>query len=155
MNITTQRNRKHAPTTFGALIRELMPTAIHDKAAYSNAMEMIRRLAVVPALNADQARYLDTLCVLVAAYEKQHRTVGKVRLKPLEVLREFVAEHRMKVRELGAILGVSESAASMILKGDRALTLDHVRKLAERFKVSAALFVGSTDNPFGESAPGS
>lgn len=26
--------------------------------------------------------------------------------------------------------------------GNRALTLDHVRKLAERFKASAALFVG-------------
>ena len=47
-----------------------------------------------------------------------------------------------RVRELGALLGVSESAAAMILKGDRALTLDHVRKLAERFQVSTALFVG-------------
>jgi antitoxin component HigA of HigAB toxin-antitoxin module len=48
----------------------------------------------------------------------------------------------MKVRELGALLGVSESAASMILKGDRSLTVGHVRKLAARFKVSAGLFVG-------------
>jgi len=142
MSTTTRRSVTAAPTTFDALIGALMPTAIHDRAAYGNALEMIRRLAVVPALNADQARYLDTLCVLVAAYEKQHRTIGKAKLKPLEVLNEFVAEHGLKVRELGAILGVSESAASMILKGDRALTLDHVRKLAERFKVSAALFVG-------------
>ena len=142
MSTTTKRNHNAAPTTFDALIGELMPTAIHDKAAYGNAMEMVRRLAVVPALNDDQARYLDTLCVLVAAYEKQHRTIGKAKLKPLDVLREFVAEHRMKVRELGALLGVSESAASMILKGDRSLTLDHVRKLAERFHVSTALFVG-------------
>jgi HTH-type transcriptional regulator/antitoxin HigA len=142
MSATTKRNQKAAPTTFDALIGEWMPTAIHDKTAYGNALEMVRRLAVVPALNEDQSRYLDTLCVLVAAYEKNHRTVGKVRLKPVEVLREFVAEHRMKVRELGTLLGVSESAASMILKGDRALTLDHVRRLAERFRVSTALFVG-------------
>ena len=40
------------------------------------------------------------------------------------------------------LLGVPESAASMILTGDRALTLAHVRKLAARFKVSTALFVG-------------
>lgn len=119
-----------------------MPGAIHDKTAYGNALEMVRRLAVVPALNDDQTRYLDTLCVFVAAYEKTHRTVGKAKRKPLEVLQDFVAEHRMKIRELGALLGVSESAASMILKGDRALTLNHVRKLAERFKVSTALFVG-------------
>ena len=141
MSTTTKRKRQAAPTTFDALIGELMPAAIHDKAAYGNTMEMVRRLAVVPALNEDQARYLDTLCVLVAAYEKNHRT-GKTKRQPLAVLREFVAEHGMKVRELGTLLGVSESAASMILKGDRALTLAHVRKLAERFKVSTALFVG-------------
>lgn len=105
---TTKRKPKAAPTTFDALIGELMPTAIHDK----------------------------------AAYEKNHHTIGTAKRKPLEVLHEFVAEHRMKVREFGTLLGVSESAASMILKGDRSLTLDHVRKLAERFKVSTALFVG-------------
>ena len=142
MRTTTKFNHQAVPTRFDALIGELMPTAIHDRVAYGNAVEMVRRLAVVPRLNTDQTRYLDTLCVLVAAYEKQYRTVGKAKLKPLEVLKEFVAEHRMKVRELGTLLGVSESAASMILKGDRALTLDHVRKLAERFKVSTALFVG-------------
>ena len=142
MSTTTKRNPKPVPTTFEALIGQLMPTAIHDKVAYGNAMEMIRRLAIVPALNDDQSRYLDTLCVLVAAYEKDHRTVGKKKRKPLEVLREFVTEHQMKVRELGTLLGVSESGASMILSGARALTLAHVRKLAERFKVSTALFVG-------------
>jgi antitoxin component HigA of HigAB toxin-antitoxin module len=142
MSTSTRRKRKPAPATFDALIGELMPTAIHDQAAYGNAMEMVRRLAVVPDLNEDQTRYLDTLCVLVAAYEKDHRTVGKAKLKPLEVLREFVAEQRMKVGEMGALLGVSEAAASMILKGERALTVDQVRKLAKRFKVSTALFVG-------------
>src|SRR5438105_15435432 len=121
MSTTTKRKSKAAPTTFDALIGELMPTAIHDKAAYGNALEMVRRLAVVPALNEDQKRYLDTLCVLVAAYEKNHRTVGKTKLKPLEVLRAFVAEYRMKVRELGALLAVSESAASVILEGDGGL----------------------------------
>jgi HTH-type transcriptional regulator / antitoxin HigA len=142
MSTITKHKPKPVPATFDGLIGELMPAAIHDKAAYDNTMEMVRRLAVVPKLNAEQAHYLDTLCVLAAAYEKEHRGAGRAKRKPLEVLREFVAEHRMKVRELGALLGVSESAASMILKGDRALTLDHVRKLAERFRVSAALFVG-------------
>ena len=66
----------------------------------------------------------------------------QARAKLLEVLQEFAAKHRMKVRELGVLLGVSESAAAMILKGERALALDHVRELAERFQVSTALFVG-------------
>src|SRR2546421_10928931 len=108
MNATAKLNHKAAPTTFDALIGELMPTALHDHAAYGNALEMVRRLAVVPALNDDQSRYLDTLCVLAAAYEKNHRTVGKAKPKPLEVLRGFVAEHQMKVRELREVLGVLE-----------------------------------------------
>jgi hypothetical protein len=33
MSTTTKRNPKAAPTTFDALIGELMPTAIHDQAA--------------------------------------------------------------------------------------------------------------------------
>lgn len=142
MNTINKLNPNAVPTTFEALIGELMPTAIHDEAAYGNAMEMVRRLAVVPAFNHDQTRYLDTLCVLVAAFEKTHRTVGKAKLKPLEVLQGFVAEHRMQVRELGTLLGVSEPAAATILTGERTLTLDQVRKLAERFQVGTALFVG-------------
>ena len=103
---------------------------------------MIRRLAIIPILNSDQSRYLDTLCILVAAYEKEHRTIGRSKRKPLEVIRDFVVDHRMKVRKFGALLGVTESAASMILKGDRNLTLEHIRTLANHSKVSTALFVG-------------
>ncbi|MCI0680507.1 MAG: hypothetical protein L0Y71_00265 [Gemmataceae bacterium] len=51
-------------------------------------------------------------------------------------------ERQQGVSRLTKHRSAAQSAASMILKGDRALTLDHVRKLAERFKVSTALFVG-------------
>ncbi len=54
MSTTTKRKQSAAPATFDALVCELMPTAIHDKTAYGNAMEMVRRLAVVPNLNEDQ-----------------------------------------------------------------------------------------------------
>lgn len=48
MNTAAKHKHKAAPTTFDALIGELMPAAIHDRAAYGNAMEMVRRLAVIP-----------------------------------------------------------------------------------------------------------
>jgi hypothetical protein len=68
-----------------------------EKAAYGSAMAMVRRLAVVPALNEGQTRYLDALCVLVAAYEKMHRTVGKAKLKPLDSVspRPFLSHKRI------------------------------------------------------------
>jgi antitoxin component HigA of HigAB toxin-antitoxin module len=40
------------------------------------------------------------------------------------------------------LLEVPEAAVMMILKCSHAQTLDRVRKLAERFQVSTALFVG-------------
>jgi antitoxin component HigA of HigAB toxin-antitoxin module len=42
---------------------------------------------------------------------------------------------------LAHLLGVHASMGSKILKGDRKLTADHLRKLTERFHVEASLFL--------------
>jgi hypothetical protein len=39
------------------------------------------------------------------------------------------------------LIGGSRNLGSMILRGDRNLTLDHIRTLSERFNVGAALFI--------------
>ena len=45
----------------------------------------------------------------------------------------------MNASDLARLLGVHPSMGSKILKGERALTVDHLRKLTERFKVSPEL----------------
>jgi antitoxin component HigA of HigAB toxin-antitoxin module len=40
------------------------------------------------------------------------------------------------------LLGASRNLGAMILRGERKLTLAHIRKLAARFNVSPDLFIG-------------
>jgi antitoxin component HigA of HigAB toxin-antitoxin module len=47
----------------------------------------------------------------------------------------------MNASDLARLLGVHASMGSKILKGDRALTVDHLKKFAVRFKVSLQLFI--------------
>ena len=144
MNTTTKRRRAVSlPTTFEGLVGELMPCAIHDKVAYLNAMEMVQALARVPELSAGQHKYLDTLFTLIEPYEKEHYRVNPAHVTPVEMLKSFMNDHDMSGADLARLLGVSPSTASLILKGKRNLTVNHIRKLAERFRVSADVFLGA------------
>jgi antitoxin component HigA of HigAB toxin-antitoxin module len=52
-----------------------------------------------------------------------------------------MAEHGLNASALARVLGVHESMGSKILRGERALTVDHIRSLAARFKVRAEIFL--------------
>jgi transcriptional regulator with XRE-family HTH domain len=43
--------------------------------------------------------------------------------------------------DLAKLIGVDRSVAYRILKGERALTTDHIKTLCERFSVPADLFI--------------
>ena len=47
----------------------------------------------------------------------------------------------MTAADLARLLNVHRTLGAMILRGERKLTLNHVRTLARRFKVSADLFL--------------
>ena len=47
----------------------------------------------------------------------------------------------MNASDLARLLGVHPTMGSKILRGQRALTVDHLRKLSARFKVSPRLFI--------------
>jgi len=48
----------------------------------------------------------------------------------------------MNASDLARLLGVHGSMGSKILKGERSMTVEHPRKLAEQFKVSRGVFMG-------------
>jgi antitoxin component HigA of HigAB toxin-antitoxin module len=50
-------------------------------------------------------------------------------------------ENGMNASDLARLLGVHPSMGSKISKGERALTVDHLRKLSARFKVDPRLFI--------------
>ena len=58
-----------------------------------------------------------------------------------EALKFLLKENQLTGDDLATLLGVDRSAAHKLLKSTRQFTLEHVRRLAERFKVRAGLFL--------------
>jgi HTH-type transcriptional regulator/antitoxin HigA len=76
----------------------------------------------------------------VDAYDKA-KPVRWPKVSGLDILRHFMAEHELTGADLSRILGGSRNLGAMILRGERKLTLAHVRKLAKHFNVSPELFI--------------
>jgi antitoxin component HigA of HigAB toxin-antitoxin module len=139
MTRLNSRVRKQLPGDFDSLVKVLPPTAIHDEVAYGNAMEVVDALSSLPKLTKGQAEYLDTLSILVEAYEDDHDGFDESEVSPLDAIRALLRENDMTCSDLGRLLG-DRALGSKILGGQRELSKAHIRKLAGRFGVSTDLF---------------
>lgn len=132
---------ENLPASFADLVRQMPPQAIMDDVHYESSLEMIDRLMAIDNLTPDQALYMETLVQLVQAYEASHYAMDDRKVGGLDTLRHLLAEHQMTASDLGRLLGVHASMGSKILKGERALTVDHLKTLAARFKIRPDAFI--------------
>jgi HTH-type transcriptional regulator/antitoxin HigA len=130
------------PKTYRELCQLYLPRPIHDAAEDEAATSMMNALAVFARLNADQRDYLEALTEFVDTYDQ-----APMKEQPwpeatgLDALKHLLAEHGLGGADLSRLLGGSRNLGAMILRGERNLTLPHIRKLAAHFKVSAELFL--------------
>ncbi len=110
---------------------------IHKKSDYKEALSVATELASREDLTAEQADYLEILTKIIADYEEEHIKMSKH--SPQEILKFLVEENQMSGSDLGRILG-SRTLGPALLKGRRSLSKTHIKKLAEYFSVSPALF---------------
>jgi HTH-type transcriptional regulator / antitoxin HigA len=129
------------PGRFEDLVAMMPPRAIMDEMEHENAVEMIDRLMAAGRLTKGQGLYLETLVQLVEAYEARHHAIDTGKLSGIDALRHLLCQHGMNASDLARLLGVHLSMGSKILKGDRSLTVEHLRKLADHFKVRPELFM--------------
>lgn len=141
MSATTKINKKTLPSQLENLVQTMPPQAIGDDVQYENTLEMIDRLMATTRLTKGQALYLETLVQLVRAYESERHAIDTSDLSGLDSLRHLLEETGMNASDLARLLGVHPTMGSKILRGQRALTVDHLRKLSARFKVSPQLFI--------------
>ena len=128
------------PKDYTGLCRVFLPRPIHDAVDYANVSEVADAMALwQDDFSRDQADYFDLLCTLIEEYDAENVKWPKVR--GVDVLKHLLDEHGLAAADLSRILGGSRNLGAMILRGDRNLTLPHVRKLAAHFKVSPELFV--------------
>jgi len=138
---TIRNANARLPRSFGDLVAEMPPQAIEDDVHYDNTVEVIDRLMAAGKLTKGQEVYLETLVQLVQAYEARQQAIDTADLKGIDALRHLLTENDMNASDLARLLGVHPSMGSKILKGERSLTVEHLRKLADRFKVRPELFM--------------
>jgi antitoxin component HigA of HigAB toxin-antitoxin module len=137
---TTQTKIEFAglPKDYAGLCQMLTPRPLHDKVDFENVSEITDTMAG-HKLTADQEDYFDLLCRLIEDYDKEHLDVPKA--TALDALQHLLDAHDMSAADLSRLLGVHRTLGGMILRGERQLTLAHVRTLAKHFSVSADLFL--------------
>lgn len=131
MSILTQDINTH-----WAAISPLL--AIHTEAQYEAAIQRLNGLLDEIGTNEGHPLYelLDTLGVLVHAYEERHYPVPPQ--NGCAILEYLMTEHDLSQAELPEI--GSQGVVSEILHGKRELNVRQIRVLAQRFGISPAVF---------------
>ena len=106
---------------------------------YNRAMHIIEMLVGRTDLNTDQTAYLESLSILVEAYENAHFEI-ETKSTPLETLKFLLEQNGLSGSDLGRILG-QRQVGSKILRGERALSKAHIKAVAEYFSVDPSLFL--------------
>jgi HTH-type transcriptional regulator/antitoxin HigA len=126
------------------LIRRFPLRPIRIEADYDRALGVLRDLisrADHPGLTVGESDYADVLGRLVGEYDQRYSSILKQKSSPLEILKYVMDQQGMNTTDLGKLLGSGPGQASLILNGKRELSKANIRTLAERFKVSPALFL--------------
>jgi HTH-type transcriptional regulator / antitoxin HigA len=129
---------KTLPTAWHELNRLHRMTVIRSERDYDAARRVVQRLAVLDRPTTDQRDYLETLTLLMEAYEKEHYPIRS--LRGVAALRALVVQHEMSASDLGRLLG-NRSLGTKVLAGQRELSKANIAALAEHFRVDPGIFL--------------
>lgn len=120
---------------------------VHDTASHEQAIQLMGDLMdeIGDVESHPAHRYMELLTEAIARYESQIYPSIFAQVKPedkaLEMLKFLMEAQSVKQTDLADIFG-SQGNVSQILKGERKLSnVEHIRKLAVRFKVDPAVFI--------------
>jgi HTH-type transcriptional regulator/antitoxin HigA len=113
--------------------------SIHAEDDYDRAVEQLNML--IDEIGTDEGHplydLLDTLGTVIHAYEEIHYPMPDV--SGADCLRYLMEEHGLKQADLTEI--GSQGVVSEILNGKRKLNVRQIEALAQRFRVSPAVFL--------------
>jgi len=120
------------------MIAKGAPHVIHNDAELEAYTEVLIRLTSLARPSRSEEDAIELLTLLIERYEEANYPIPSA--DPIAVVRFLLEHQNLTQRDLIPEFG-SESAVSMFLSGERKLTLDQVRKLSHRFKLSADAFI--------------
>ncbi len=113
--------------------------SIQSEADYDRAVIWLNDLLDEVGTNEAHPLYdlLDTLGTVIYAYEQEHMKLASI--SGVDTLLYLMEEHGLKQSDLPEI--GSQGVVSEVLSGKRQLNIRQINALAERFGVSAGVFV--------------
>lgn len=113
--------------------------AIQNEEDYNKSVGQLNSLLDMVGEDEQHPLYslLDTLGVLIEAYEQEHVSIPNV--SGVEVLRYLMDEHGLTQSDLPEI--GSQGVVSEILSEKRELNVRQIKALSQRFHVSPAVFI--------------
>ena len=134
--ISTKLDRRYL-----SLVRQFPLRPIRSKRELDRAMKIAGHLATYDegTLSRGEQDYLDALTVFIEDYQRRH-PMDLPEITPLTMLRHLMEQHNMNVTELGRVIG-SQSNASLILSGKRAISMRVMRLLSRHFGVPPGVFL--------------
>ena len=120
------------------MIAKGAPRVIHNDAELEAYTEALFQLTALKDPSPSEEEAIELLTLLVERYEQGHYPIPAA--DPVSVVRLLIEHGNLTQRDLIPQFG-SESAVSMFLAGQRNLTIEQVRKLCARFKLSADVFI--------------
>jgi HTH-type transcriptional regulator/antitoxin HigA len=128
------------PRDYTGLCQRYVPRPLHDATDYAAARQAIEPLLGFEArLNADQVDYLEAISLFIEAYDRAR--VKWPKSAPLDALKFLLEQHKMSAADLSRVLGSDRSLGPKLLRGERRLTVDHIRTLARHFNVEPGVLL--------------
>ncbi|EAW1758715.1 helix-turn-helix domain-containing protein [Salmonella enterica subsp. enterica] len=109
---------------------------------YNNALELVEELLI----ENPSSPLLDIVCARITEYERQQPDIQALRDEMaaipagLAVLRTLMDQYNLTISDFADEIG-SKSMVSRVLKGERQLNVNHIKKLSDRFNISPAAFI--------------
>ncbi|WP_315789042.1 transcriptional regulator [Fischerella sp. JS2] len=123
--------------TYTELLINFPPRIIKSEEDFQKTQACVDRLLDKGELTQAEEDYLDLLGVLISEYEQGQDLVPDI--YGVELLKVLIEELNLKQKDLVPIFK-TESIVSDVLNGKRKLTVEHIQKLGEFFKVSPVVF---------------
>jgi len=123
---------------YAELLAQTLPRVIHSEEENEHFLKLLLDLEHrsdewTPA----ESKLAELLTLLIEEFEEKNYQLKAA--SPIDVLVELMDVNNLKQRDLVGIFA-TESVVSEILSGKRSLTVDHIKRLSERFHVSPEVF---------------
>jgi HTH-type transcriptional regulator/antitoxin HigA len=123
---------------YAALLARTLPAVIHSEKENERCIALLEGLdRKGERLTAAERRLAELLTVLIEDFEEKAYALKPAR--PVEVVRELMSANELRQKDLLDIFG-TPSIVSEVLREKRALTVEHMRRLSRRFRVSPEVF---------------